>query len=221
MVGLALRTYARYVVPLTAASVIAFAPLLWFAFHLPAPTEPEPAKELYRLAWICAATAWIPQYLLVAAAAPAVRGVAAKAPPSQLRALGRAIVGMLRALVPWAISIAAIATGVVALLVPGVVLAVMLALTGASEERGMPGPLHDSIAVVRRRFWPIAIAVVAIVAVDLALALATYLAYFEPIAPKKPFTTSSLEAGLGMLHALALALTGVSPLAACVLASLR
>jgi hypothetical protein len=219
ILALALRTYVRYVVPLTLLSALVFAPLLWFILRLPVPGDAALAKKLYVVAWGVAASAWIAQYVLVGGVAPAARGLAMGKPLSQLRALRDGCAGLGRVLLPCLVAVAAIAVGGLALVVPGVVLVVLLALTGASEARGMPAPLLDSIAVARANLKTVVLVVVAIVVVDLALAGVAYLVLFEPLA-KKP-TPAQLEASRWVARSIAAGLVVISPLLASVLAAVR
>ena len=101
------------------------------------------------LGWELIAIGWLGQLVLVGGAA-AITG-ARPSQISQLGAFGRGLVQLARAIVPCLAAAAAIAIGGLALVVPGLVLLVLLALTGASRARGVPASLADSIAVVRAR----------------------------------------------------------------------
>lgn len=151
----AVRTYVRYLVPFTILSVIAFAPLLLLALRVPAPANAKQAALTLRYAYVFASCSVIPLVLLVGGVAPAVRGIVGGAPRSQLAVLGTGLVGLARTLVPTLLAIAAIAIGGLALALPGLVLLVLLALSGASLEDGAPARLTDSIAIARTRFLPI------------------------------------------------------------------
>src|SRR5688572_28348601 len=97
---LALRTWARYVVPLTLLSAVVHAPLLRYTMALDVPKDAAGAKQLLVVVWIVAATAWIAQLALVAAAAPVARSVAAGAPLSQWKALVHGFGNLVRMVVP-------------------------------------------------------------------------------------------------------------------------
>jgi hypothetical protein len=220
---LALRAL-RYFVPFLVLSVIAYSPLLlWIVFRTSAPTDAAQAQSLLRLTWIVAALAWVPQFVLVGGVAPAVRALAAGAPLSQVGALGHGLVGFVRMLLPCLLVAVAAAVGSLALVVPGLALVVLLSLTGASTERGLPGPLLDSIAVVRSRLGLVTLVVVAIVVVDLAIAVAAQLIFAAPI-PKKT-VAKQLDAILAtyqvVLYVIAGGLVIVSPVVASVLAAIR
>lgn len=218
-VVLALRAHARYVVPFTLLSVIAFAPLVVFVVNLPAATDVAQAKQQLRLAWIVAGAAWFGQGLVVAAVAPTVRRLAAGERTSQLRALGAGAVNLARMALPCLVVVVAVAIGALAVVIPAFGLVALLALTGASVAEGMPEPLLDSIATVRANLRVVVIAVVAIIVVDVAIAGASYLAVFEPFA-KKP-TPDQLDAARRIPQLAVAALVVVSPLAASVLAAIR
>jgi hypothetical protein len=172
LAGLAGRVCARYPVPLLALAAAALAPWLLLALAVPLPASPVAASAALRDGWLIGATAWIGQLLLVGAAAPLVRAVDAGAPPSQRQALGRGALGMARAAVPWLAAVAAIAIGGLALALPGLLLLVLLSATAASEAPGLPGPLLESAARVRRALPLAAGAVAALLAIDLGAVFA-------------------------------------------------
>lgn len=171
IVRLAGRAYLRYAIPLTLLAGLALAPWLVLALGVRVPADLAGARGALRAAWIVGATAWIGQLLLVGAAAPLVRALDAGAPPSQLRALGRGARGLLRAAVPWLAAVAAIAIGGLALAIPGLLLLVLFSTTAASTQRGLPGPLVESVGVVRGRLGLAAAAVGVLLAVDLGAVL--------------------------------------------------
>jgi hypothetical protein len=218
-VVLALRAHARYVVPFTLLSAIAFAPLVMFVIALPAASDVAQARQQLRLEWIAVGVAWFVQGLVVAAVAPAVRRLAAGERPSQLRAFGEGAANLARMALPCLVGVAAIAIGALAVVIPGLVLIALLALTGASVAEGMPAPLLDSIATVRANLRVVVIAVVAIVVADVAIAAGIYLAVFEPFA-KKP-TPDQLAAARRIPQLAVAVLVVASPLAASVLAAIR
>ncbi len=152
----AVRTYLRYLVPLTLLSAIAFAPLLLLALRVPIPGNAKQAAINLRYAYAFAGCSVIPLLLLVGGVAPAVRGIVGGAPRSQLAVLGAGLVGLARAAVPTLLAVAAIAIGGLALALPGLLLLVLLALSGASVAAGAPARLAESVAIARTRFFRIA-----------------------------------------------------------------
>lgn len=184
--SLTFRAWLRYVVPFSVLGLIALSPIAYVALKAGAPTDVLRARAGVRLGWTLAALGVVLQLWLVSAVAPAVRGLAAGAPLSQWRALSSGITGLLRGLVPWATAIIAVLLGGIALVVPGLVLLVLVSLTGASDQLGrpLPAPIADSVAVVRAHLPRIAIVVGVLVALDLAVALAAQLA-FVPMVGKK------------------------------------
>jgi len=85
---------------------------------------------------------------------------------------------------PCLAAIAAVLVGGLALVLPALALVVLLSLTGASTERGMPAPLADSVAVVRAHWQPVAAIVAVMLIVDVALALAAWKVFAVPLAKK-------------------------------------
>jgi hypothetical protein len=113
----------------------------------------------------------------------------------------------------------AVALGGLALVLPGLVLLVLLSLTAASRERGVPGPLLDSVAAARRQLPAVALAVVALFAIDAAIGLIAYRACLTPL-PAKP-TPVQLAAVRNFVRAIVLALVVLSPLPATLLAAIH
>jgi hypothetical protein len=221
-VSVALRTYLRYLVPLTLLSALALSPLVYLALAVDTPKDAAQARGLVMLAWTAGATAWIGQLLLVAGAAPAARGLVAGAALSQRRAFTRGAVAMVRALVPCLLAAAAVVVGALALVVPALVLVTLLALTGASPETNPPLPLsrlRDSIAAVRAHVTPVAATVAAIAFFDVALVLVAK-RFSAPLMGKKP-TATELAAYRHLIDIVVAGLVLASPLAAATLASLR
>lgn len=217
--GLALRTLARYAAPLVLLSALVFAPLALHALRAEAPRDAAAATRLLVWSFAVAGTAWILQLVLVGAVAPAVRAVAAGERVSQLRVLGRGLLHGVRMALPIAVVGAAVFVGGLALVVPGLALLVLLSLTGASSEPGMPGPLLDSVAVARANLRPVATVVLVMLVVDVALAGGAYLVLAGSL-PKKP-TPEQLGAYRTVARVTALGLVAVSPLAATLLAAIR
>ena len=216
---LMLRAWLRYVVPLTVLAVLVLLPLLYIAWRTGAPQDLVRARVLVRLGWVLAGFAWICQLLLVAGVAPAVRSVDRGEPLSQWRAFADGLRNIVRGLVPWLIVVAAIALGQLALVVPGLLLAVLLSLTGASDKLGEPPPaaLVDSVEVARRAFGRVAVVVIAIVVVNLAIAFAVQTALVPHITKK--VAVAKLLPIRTFVRTVPLVLVVVSPLAACALAA--
>jgi hypothetical protein len=218
--SLTFRTWLRYLVPLTLLAALAFAVVAVIALRTGVPADAAAARFEVQLAWILAGGAWIFQLWLVAAVAPAVRAVAAGQPMSQLDALRRGARNLVRAAVPCALAIATIVIGGVALVVPGVVLFALLAMTGASDELGarLPAPLLDSIAVARTQLRRIAIVVAIVVVADLAIAFVAQLVLLHPL-PKKP-ASSLLAPSRTFVRTVAAALIALSALPASAIAAI-
>jgi hypothetical protein len=214
VVGPAFRTWLRYLVPLTLLSAIALSPVIALALAAPVPADLAGVRPVLRLGWILLAAGGLGQLVLVGGAS-AMTG----APRPQLGALGAGLVQLVRAVLPCAVAAAAIAIGSLALVVPGALLLVLLALTGASRERGLPAPLVDSIAAARRQLPAVALAVAALIAIDAAIGLAAFRACVPPI-PARP-TPAQLAGARAFVRAVVLALVIASPLPATVLATLR
>lgn len=219
MIPLALRTWLRYLVPLSLLALVTCAPLLYVGWTAKAAQNVAQARSQVRLTWMLAGSALAFQLLLVAGVAPAIRAVAAGAPLSQLGALVAGVRGLARGLLPWLVAVVAIVLGGVALVVPGLVLAVLVSLTGASDElRTSPqAAIADGIAVVRTQLPRIALIVAAIVVVDLAITFAAQLRYV-PLITKK-ISAAKLEPILGFVRTTPTAVVALAPLAACVLAA--
>ena len=184
MIALGLRTLARYLVPLALASFVVTAPVLALAFRSPWPRNLPTANAALGRAFAIAGLAWMVTMILVAAAAPLARSLAAGAPLSQPRALVATFANLVRMALPCLAAIAAVVLGGLALAVPALALLVLLSLTGASEERGLPAPLADSVAAVRARWRPIALLVAIMLVVDVALAFVTWKVVAPPFGKK-------------------------------------
>jgi len=219
-VPLALRAWLRYLVPLTLLAVIACAPILLVGLRAPAPLDLDQARRQIRIAWVLASFAWVFQLWLVAAVAPAVKSVAGASPLSQLRAFTGGIRGLVRGAIPVGIAVIAIILGSLALAVPGVILLVLLAQTGASDllRSPPPAPHTDSIEVARASWKRTAIIVIGVVLASLAITLAVQLALVPHITRKVP--VAKLLPVRTYLRIVALGLTAASPLAACAIAAL-
>lgn len=209
--GPAIRTWLRYLVPLTLLSAIALSPLVMLALAVHAPADAAAARPLIQLGWTMLAVVWLGQFILVGGAATMLSG-----PPSQLRAFTRGFVQLIRAVVPCLVAALAVAIGSLALVLPGLVLLALLSLTGASRERGLPAPLLDSIAAARRQLPAVILAVIALFAIDAAIGLVAHRAFLAPL-PVKP-TAIQLRAVQSFVRTIALGLVVLSPIPATVLA---
>lgn len=211
----AMHSWVRYIVPLTLLSAIALAPVIAIALRVRAPLHPAGANATLTAGWAMLALAWLGQLVLVGGASAITR----PAPASQLGAFRDGLAQLVRAIVPCLTAAVAIVIGSLALIVPGLVLLVLLALTGASRERGVPAPLLDSIAVTRTQLPAVALTVAAMLTVDAAIGVAAYRAFIVSW-PRHP-TPAHLAALPHALRVMALALVLVSPLPATVLATIR
>jgi hypothetical protein len=213
--GAALRTWLRYLVPLLLLSMIAMSPVIALALRAPLPVDQDGAKSALALGWELVALAWPCQLVLVGAATAMTRD-----PPSQLRALSRGLVHLGRALVPCLVATAAILVASLALVVPGVILLALLALTGASPERGLPRPLVDSVAIARKYLPAVVVAVVAMLALDISIGLIAQLRVVTIPIPRQP-NPAQLAGLRTFVRAIALSLVLASPLPATLLATIR
>ncbi len=205
--------YARYLVPLTVMSVIAFAPLLVVALRIAPPIDAAQVGPTLRLAYVLVAAGWIPLLVLVGGSAAALDG------GSQRRVLWAGLARLARAIVPCLTATAAILVGGVALVVPGVALAVLLSLTGASQARGLPAPLTDSVTAVRANLG----AVVRVIGVTILVGVAAVYVTQRVVAPMplpKP-TPAQLRAFPQFIRIAIVALVVVAPVPAIALAAIH
>ena len=194
------------------ALVVAAAAVTMGGLILPAPAAAVNAAAVHaqlRVGWIIAGSAWVLQLGLAGAA------TAVPAGPGVRRALLAAAMGLGRAVVPSAIAVIAIGLGGVALVVPGAVLAVLLAFTGAAAGAAPGQPpvtaLRASIAFARAHWRDAMLVVVAIVAADLAIALVAQLAMVHARSPKL-----QLPEARAFTRVVVLAVALASPIAAAV-----
>ncbi len=209
VVTLAVRAWARHAPALLALSALALAPVWLVALATPAASDAAHAHAQLWLGWALLAPAWILQLVLVAGVAPAV----ADSSMSRRRALTAGLRAMARALLPCATAVAAIAVGMLALVLPGLALLVLLAFTGASDRLGdpLPAPLADSVRAARADVR-LAVAVVAgALVLDVAIGGIAELVFAHG--------AKALGASRTFIRVLALALVAVSPLPACALAA--
>jgi len=214
IVGAAIQTWLRYLVPLTLLSAVALSPLIAFALATRPPADLAAAKSVVSRGWTVLAFAWLGQLLLVGGASAMTTGR-----PPQLRAFAGGLLQLVRAVLPCLAAVAAIAIGSLALAVPGVILLVLLSLTAASRERGLSAPLLDSIATVRRQWLAVALTVAALFAIDAAIGVLAFQRFVPPL-PKQP-TPAQLAGIRDFARAIVITLVVVSPLPATVLATLH
>lgn len=199
IVGPSVGRWLRHVVGLTVLSAIALSPEIWIALRVGVPANAPAAKAAVSLGWVLIGGAWFGQLVLVGGAARIERG------------FGAGLAQMLRVVVPCAVAAIAVAIGCLALVVPGPVLLVLLALTGASTARGLPAPLVDSIDAVRGQLGAVALAVAAMLVIDGAIGVVAH----------RVFVAGQLAGARDFVRAIVVALVVVSPGPACVLARLR
>lgn len=187
LTSLLARTYLRYAVVVTLLSLVAFAPLLWLAMKLPIPADLAGAKGVVRTAWLLVGLGLVPLLVLVGGVTPAVRSIVRGTPASQLAAFGAGLAGLVRAVIPCAVAMIAVLVGGLALVVPGLLLLVLLSLTGAmaGPGRSVPAPLIDSVAAARARMP--AVTVILLCSIAAALGGVFLLSRGLPIPlPKQP-----------------------------------
>ncbi len=216
---LALKAWVRYVVPLTLLAVVALGPMVYIALITLPPADATAARALLRRGWILASTATLFQLLLVAAAAPLVRSIAAGQPLSQLRAAIAAVRSFVRGILPWLVATCAIVLGGIALVAPGLLVLVLVSMTGASPRLSVPrAAIVDSIEVSRSAFARAALLVAAILIVNLAIAFVAQHVYVPAISKKvAAVRLAPLQTYVRMI---VIALVAFAPLAACGLAAL-
>jgi hypothetical protein len=212
---------AKHLVPLLAISLVVFGVLivggapggLIRAVPDPAKIAAADVRAQLRVDWIVAGVAWLLQLVLAGGAAALAHEKPARLP----RAFVAGFAGTLRAIVPCAIAIAAIVLGGAALVVPGILLAVLLAFTGAaagaSPDASPAEALDASVATARANWRDAAVAVAAIVAADVAIAVVAQLVLVHAGAPKL-----QLEQARDATRVVVLAYAFASPFAASLLA---
>lgn len=205
----------RYLAPIALLSVIAMAPIALVAFGVAAPANAKQASIVLRVAWLCAASGMIALLVLVGALAPILRGERT----SQLVALARGARGMMRAIVPAIVVLCAVAMGLVALVVPGLLLYGLFVLAPASEADGVAAKLADSAVVVRRR-WRAIVLVIALTMIALAAVVAVQ-QLLLPIPLGKSPTRAQLVMFPQMVRLTGIAMVGIVPCAAMALAAIH
>jgi hypothetical protein len=209
----AARLYLRYALPLTALSAIACAPVILVALRTPTPLDRAGINAIIARGWLMLALGWLCQLALVGAATPIARH-----PLPQLPAFTAGLARLVRAIIPCLAAAVAILLGSLALVVPGVLLLGLLVFTGASDARGLPTPLVDSLGFARRHLAATARAAGALFVLDVAIAVLAQIAFANPSKLTDP---ALLRAVPYFTHAIAAALVLLSPLPATLLAILR
>jgi len=169
LTSLLARTYLRYVVPVTVLSAIAFAPLIYLALRVPVPGDVAQVNGVVRTAWLLAGLSVVPLLILVGGVTPAVRSIARGAPAGQLAALRDGFVSLVRALIPVGFAVLAMMIGGLALAIPGIVLFVLLALTGATgaPDRDLGARFAASVAAARANILAVVLVLVATIAITI------------------------------------------------------
>ena len=208
------RTWLRYAVPFALLSVVAHAPILLAALAIGRAHDYIGARSQLWYGWELIAATWAFQLVLVAGVAPVLGE-----PRGQLGALRAGLRRMARAAVPCFIAVLAIGLGLAALVVPGLLLFGMLAMTGASDQLGqaLPAPLADSVAAARRDTRAIAIAAASLVVLDIAAGGIAHLVLVQPL-PKQAAIVALARPQLFVRVALA-AIVLLAPLPATAIAA--
>ena len=181
------RTYLRYAIPLTLLSALAFAPLLYLAWKVRIPPDVAHAKGVVRTTWLLAGMSIVPLLVLVGGVTPAVRSIVHRTPASQLSALRLGIAGLVRAAVPCLLAIVAILIGSLALLIPGLVLLVLLSLSGATADGEGDLRTRLTAGVSAARASPAAVTAILVVSIGIMIGAVYFLQRGLPIPlPKQP-----------------------------------
>jgi hypothetical protein len=219
-VSLTVRTWLRYVVPLSLLAVIALLPVAFVGWSVEGARDLATARAQIRTAWLVAGCAWVFQLWLVAGVAPAMRSLAAGEPLSQVAAFRAGCTALVHRFVPCLIAVIAIVLGTLALVVPGILLLAVLATTGASMRGTLPrAALTESIAAARTMLRAMVLLAIGVLVIDLAVALAAHVAFVPAIAKKA--SAAKLLPIRTFVRVVALALVAISPLVACALAASR
>ncbi len=213
------RVLTRHAPTVAVLALVAFVPLLLTALRLPAPSGLAPAKAMVRttLGLVVATVPCV--LLLVGGVAPLARAVVAGTPLPLFAALRAGLGGLARAVVPCLLACAAILIGTLALVVPGLLLLGLFALTGASTAAGLPASLDDSAAIVRAHRRSVALVMIAWLGVVGLALLALYLRLPLPL-PKKPLATTLSEFRTFARTAVLIAITA-GPVVATALAAIH
>ncbi|MFN0252422.1 MAG: hypothetical protein ACKV2T_36435 [Kofleriaceae bacterium] len=208
----------RYLAPIAVVCALVMAPVAMFALGVKSPGNAKQAGVVLRVAWLCATSGMLALLVLVAGLAPILRAASLGRPLSQLAALGIGVRGLVRAIVPVVLVLCAVAMGLVALAVPGVLLYVLFVFAPASDASGLDAKLADSIAIVRVQWRSIASVIIATM-----FALAVVVAVQQlmlPIPLGKTPPKAQLALFPQLVRILATTMMGIVPIAALALASI-
>jgi hypothetical protein len=218
--SLLVRTYVRYVLVVTVLAAIAFTPILWLVSRVHVPADANAAKGVMRTTWLLVGMSLVPMLLLVGGVTPAVRSIAVGAPLSQARALSGGVIGLVRAAIPVGVAVLAMLIGSLALAVPGLVLFVLLALSGATAD--LDGDLRARLAagaaIARSRAGAVAVVLAASIALTVGGAYMLQRGLPIPL-PKQPTPEQLAAFRQFARHAIA-GIAFVAPLPAIALAAL-
>jgi hypothetical protein len=209
--GARVKLHAKYAGPIAVATIVALAPVWLLAMRATPPQAADQLGSADRLCWLMVALSVVGTFALVG-------GVAAtRTTRSQLTAVGDALLGMLRAIVPCLLAVLAIVLGTLALVVPGIVLIALLAGTGAHAGEDVPATtvLTKAIAAARPRVFVIGAIAVGMIALDIGLVYLLH--HFIVVLPAKP-KPEQLVVTVTFVRAVATVLVGTSPLFATALA---
>lgn len=205
---------ARYIAPIVVICAIVIAPIAWFAFRVQVPANAAQASVVLRTVWVVAMSGLIALLALVGGLVPIVRSERV----SQPIAMGRGLQGLVRAVVPSAIVLCAVAMGLVALVVPGVMLYALLVFAPASDAAGVRAKLVDSVAFVRSQWRVVAIAIAVMIVALAAVVAVQQLMLPIPLGKNPP--RAQLVLFPQMVRNTAIAMSGIVPIAAVALSAL-
>lgn len=217
VVSLALRTWIRYAIPLTWLAAIVFVPAIVLALRVDVPSDAAGAKAVALVGYGLGAIAWVFQLVLVGAVAPAVRGMADRAPLSQWSVHVQGLRAGLAGIAPAAVVAMAVLVGGVVLVVPGLIVLGLLAAAAASRAVGAKtSALADVLAVMRKGATGLALGLglgMGIIAIDVGVVVAMKLLVALPVAAKNPAAVTLEHARLWVIAAVG-ALVVISPIIA-------
>ncbi len=204
----------RNLIPIAVSTVIACGPLLWFALSARVPVHAAGAAALTRTVIAVAASGVVSTLVLVGAVAPLVERVALGTRCGPIANLKLALRGLAGAVLPVGLASAVVFVGGLALVLPGLVLLVLVAWTGASDAPDAIGRVVDSATRARRDATAIAITLITAILVVAAVIVLVRVSF--PAPPKKP-TAAHWRTYQPLAHAV-LAWLAVAPAAAVILA---
>jgi hypothetical protein len=220
VLSLALRSWLRYVAPLTLVSAIVMSPLAIYAFSLDTAHDLATARTHMRTGYAIGAVAWMLQLVLVGGVAPAVFATVGREPGAQIDVLARGLRRALRAVVPCALAVCAIMVGLIAVVVPGLVLLILLSPVAATPSIGepLPAPLVAAVSAARRDFAAFVIAYLSLIFIDAAIPIVANALVAAPL-PAKNASPEALVRATDFVRSIALAFVALSPLPTCAIAA--